>query len=140
MSHDDKVKKFVGQKQIATVSETDQTTSGGFKILKVEYTDKTVEHISPLLFSHIVTDKAVDLSQLRDKRVFPVVQALLVVLRDYGIKMSELPYMSSVLNQSIDFNHKQALATLLSAWMPKPNDPEDVDLVTIDRVLKNNAQ
>jgi hypothetical protein len=35
---------------------------------------------------------------------------------------------------------KQAQNELWGAYMPKPNDPEEVSLVTIDKVLRNQKK
>lgn len=141
MSHDphaDKINKYIGEKKIKRVTETDEQTSGGFKLVEVEFQHGMIERFSSLLLDKIITDQVCDASKLRDLRIHPVVAIVLQVLRDWGLKMSELPYFSTVLNQSLDYNHKQALNTLWSQWMLKPKDPEEVDLIAIDRVLKTN--
>lgn len=132
----DKVNKYVGDKRITALDEILGTTPTGHKIYQVTFKDGSQEYISELMLEKVATDRSKNPSELRDLRVFPVVQVVLAVLRDWGIKMSELPYFSAVLNQSLDTNHKQALNQLFAAWMPKPRDPEDIDLITIDRILK----
>lgn len=127
--------KYIGGKLILSVEETDQLTPGGVKIVQVVFEDGSAEYFSSLLYEKIQTDEPIDASALRDKRVFPMVEAVLAILRDWGARIGELPYFSAVLNQSLDFNHKEALRELWSQWGPKPESPEDVDLVTMDRVL-----
>lgn len=119
------------------MKELAEKTPGGFTIVQVRYEDGTVEWFSAPMFEKVVSEKPCDASALRDKRIAPIVQAIISILRDWGIKLGELPYMSALLNQSLDFNSKEALIELWSKWMPRPLSPDDVDLVTIDRVLKS---
>jgi len=130
--------QYIGKKKIASVKETDEKTEGGIDVLEINFEDGSVEHFSKLMFDKIVSDKDCDESALRDKRVMPVVAVLLSVLREWGIKTGELPYLSVLLNRSLDYNQNQALIKLLSDWMPKPNSLDDLDLITIDRILKSN--
>lgn len=129
--------KFIGGKKIEQTRELAEKTPGGFAIIEVKYEDKTTEWLSVLMFAKVVSEQACDASALRDKRIPPVVQELIATLRDWGIKLGELPYMSTLLNQSLDFNQKEALLELWSKWMPKPLSPDEVDLVTVDRVLRS---
>lgn len=128
---------FIGSKQIKQIIDGSENTPGGNQIQIVEFEDGSVERFSKLMLVEIQTDAAIDASTLRDKRIVPVVKQVLGVLMDWGIKMGELSFLSSLLNESLQFNEKQALLELWGKWMPKPSSPEDVDLVTIDRVLKS---
>lgn len=127
---------FIGEKQVKSVETTDEKTPGGTEILKVEYEDGTREFFSKLMYDQIVTEESITLSDLRDKRVQPVVAMLLVALREWGLKLGELGYLSALLNRSLDSNRDAALQELWSKWMPRPLSVDDVDLITIDRVLK----
>ena len=132
-----KAGKFIGNKKIKRVKELEDKTVGGFAIVEVEYEDSTTEWISSPMLEKVVSDESCDASALRDKRVEPIVQEMLTLLRDWGVKLGELTYILSKLEQSLDYNSKQALLELWSKWMPKPLSLEDVDLVTIDRVLRS---
>lgn len=129
--------RFVGDKKILFAELTDETTPAGTKLVKVVFADDSVEHFSELMFNHIVTDEQTDLSALRERRVKPIVQAILELLREYGIRVGELPYFSALLNQSLDFNRTEAERFLWSQYMPKPKDLEDVSLIEVDRVLRD---
>ena len=131
---------FIGDKKVKSVNKSKEKTAGGIGIMEVEFEDGKIEHFSELLYSKITSGEPCDATALREKRIFPVVQSVLVLLRDWGIKISELPYMSAVLNQSLDYNSKEALNELWSKWMPKPSSPEDVDLITVDRVLSSKRK
>lgn len=129
-------KQYIGKKKVREIKETTEKTPGGIDIKQVFFEDESVEYISSIMLDKIVTDQQVDDTKLRDLRVIPVVDMILSVMREWGIKTGELPYMSALLNQSMDFNSSQALISLLADYMPKPNSLDEVDLLTIDRILK----
>ena len=131
--------KFIGKKKITSVEETKDKTPGGFSLIRVEYDDESIEYMSSLMFPKVTSDKACDESALRDKRMYPVVENILGLLRDWGIKTGELQYMSALLNLSLDNNQKEAMSELWSKWMPRPMSLDDVDLITMDRVLKASS-
>jgi len=123
--------KYIGEKKIKEIKDIDE------KVYEVEYEDGLKEVLSKLMYNSIVSEEVCDATKLREKRIFPVVQAILGVLRDWGIKLSELQYMSAVLNQSLQVNEKEALKELWLNWIPSLNTVDDVDLIAIDRVLKS---
>ena len=102
----------------------------------VQYEDGTTEVFSRRMFGAIQSEEPCDLTTLREKRITPIVKDVLIILRDWGIRLSELPYMSAVLNDSLMQNEKEALIALWKPWMPTMQSADDVDLVTVDRVLK----
>lgn len=130
-------KQYIGQKKIRLIEDTEEKTSGGYPIVKITYDDNSVEHFSELMFKKIVTDKPCDLGELRDKRVGPIVEIVLAIFRDWGLKPGELEYFSALLNRSLNYNSDQALIGLVSKFMPKPNSLDDIDYFTIDRILKS---
>ncbi len=132
--------KFIGEKKIKQTTELKEQTFGGVSMIEVEYEDGTKGRFSSLMLAAITTDKAIDATALRDKRIFPVVEKVLGVLRDWGIKGGELPYMAAVLNQSLEFNERAALRLLWDTWLPGLKDPNDVDLITIDKVLRASKE
>ena len=131
----DYTNKYLGEKLIKEVTGAGETPSG-VSILSVEYADGTKEKVSSLLLDKIVSEASCDVSALRDKRLNPIVEKVLELLRDWGLKLNELSPLSILLNQSIDYNHQQALNHLWGKYMQKPLSPESVDMLTIDTVLK----
>ena len=67
----------------------------------------------------------------------PVVEAVLRIMRDWGIKLSEIPYFSTLLTTSLNYNEDEALKELYSKWLPTLTSLDDIDMVTIDRILKS---
>lgn len=129
--------KYIGPKKVSSIEETEDKTPGGFKLIKVSYEDESIEYLSELMFNKVISDEKCDESELREKRVQPIVESMLAILRDWGLKVGELQYMSALLNQSLNFNSDEALIELLSKWMPRPKNLDDVDYVTIDRILRS---
>lgn len=137
---EDQVGKFIGPKKITSVSPIGQMTPGGFELWEIGFKDDTAERFSAPMLKHVIRKKSIDISELRDKRIAPVVEVTLQVLRDWGIKMSELQFYSAMLQNSLDYNYNQAQNILLSEWMPKPISPDEVDLLVIDRILRSKAK
>lgn len=127
---------YIGEKKLIGASETETKTYGGQPILEVMYEDGTKEYMSKPMYDSVVSDKPCDATELRTKRIEPVVVAVITLLRDWGMKVGETPYFSALLNQSLNANTDEALKLMWGQFMPKPNDLDNVDLVTIDRVLK----
>lgn len=131
---------FIGPKEIKNTEPSGEKTLGGIDIIKVTYVDGKIELISDIMYQKIVSEESCDLSELRDKRVQPVVEVILLIMREWGVKLGELGYISALLNKSLDFNKDSAIQELFSNWMPRPLSLDEVDLVTVDRILKSRKQ
>lgn len=129
-------KLFIGKKQILETSVSEEKTAADNDIIIVKYKDETVEHLSKTMFDAVVSPTVGDDTQLRDRRIKPVVEMVLSIMREWGIKTGELQYFSVLLNSSLDHNTNQALLKLVSQYMPAPLSLDDVDLITVDRILK----
>lgn len=129
--------KFIGEKKITSAEKTEEKTAGGFSIIKVSYGDESIEHLSELMFARVVSDKRCDASELREKRVEPIVGQIGALVRDWGLKVGELPYMGQMINQSLNFNYDEALYSILADWMPRPKSLDDVTYTDVDRILRS---
>ena len=132
--------QYIGEKQVSNIVGTGKNTPSGVPIMSVEYADGKKEIISSLMVKYVLADIPCNLSELRDKRVSPIVEKILETFRDWGLKLNELSYVSLLLNQSIDYNHHQAMRELWSKYMEKPLSTEDVDMLTLDKVLKQISE
>lgn len=121
--------KFIGQKKI-------KDTKIESNLVRVEYEDGLKEVFSKLMYDAIVSEEACDLTKLRDKRVQPIVKAVLGVLKDWGIKLGEIQYMSTLLNQSLQFSEDEATRELWSKYLPNIKSMDDVDMLSLDKVLR----
>ena len=131
---------YIGNKKIKSSEVSNEKTIAGNSIMKVIYEDESIEFLSSLMFDKVASKDKCDLSELRDKRVLPVVEMTLALLREWGINTGELQYFSALLNKSLDFNTSQAYIKLISKYMPKPISLDDVDFITIDRVLREKNE
>lgn len=130
---------YIGPKIIKTTEETDETTAGGSKIIKVTYEDGYVEHFSQLMYDKIVSEEPCTLEELRDKRCVPVANFILSAFREWGLQLGELDYVSMLANRSLEESQKEALRLLWSDWMPKPLSIDNVTLIAVDRLLKQKS-
>ena len=123
--------KYIGEKQIK------KATPDGVNIMSIEYMDGSKELVSSLMLDKVLSSEPCDVTELRDKRLAPIVEGVLSVLRNWGLRMSELPQFSVLLSQSLDFNEKQALVEILNQYTgSKMLSPDELDMLTIDKVLK----
>ena len=67
----------------------------------------------------------------------PGAEEVLKTMRNWGIRLSELAYFSILLETSINENVKEAQNELWGSYMPRPLSPDEVSLITIDKVLKS---
>lgn len=109
-------------------------------VVTVEYEDGSKEVLSKMMYDNVVSKESYDLTTLRDKRINPVVKEVLIIMRNYGIKINELPYFSAVLNESLNKSEQEALKELWRPWIPTIQEIDDVDLIAIDRVLKTKKE
>lgn len=130
------MEKYIGPNKVKSQRVLDEKTPGGTDIYEVEYENGDKEVFSKFMYDAVLSDKSCDLSELRDKRVFPVVGSVLAILREWGIKINELTYFSTLLDQSLTNNEKEAVKALWKQWSPTVKSYDDADLVTVDRVLK----
>jgi len=124
--------KYIGEKQIVQAIQDKS-------VYTIEYADGTKELLSQLMIDKVVSDEPCDLTALRDKRLAPIVEETLKVLRNWGLKMSELQQFSLLLSNSIDFNEKKALVEVLNEYTGSQMlSPDEMDMLTIDKILKNS--
>ena len=127
-----KNKKYLGDKKIVKVEELDSKTYLGKPRVKVYLDDKTSKEMPQEIFESVATKKKIDLSDLREKFVKPVVEKLIAVLLE-----SELPkeYMEYCLNTklplSVNWSIERAQEKM---WGKKLTD---ITLRDIDKVLKD---
>src|SRR3990167_6833897 len=111
---------YIGEKKIVGIKDTDETTPGNVGIVEVQYKDGSIERLSNLMYEVSISKRACDASELREKRIVKVVAETLQLLRDWGVKVGELSYFSSVLNNSLNINTEKATRKLWTRYMPEP--------------------
>src|SRR3990167_714724 len=130
---------FIGPKQIKETKDGGKTLNG-IEVIEIFYEDNTKEIFSKLMYDKIVSKESCDLTQLRDKRLDPLVKETLTVLRNWGIKLSELTSFYALLNLSMGNSEKEALLELWQEIVPTLQDPDDIDLIAVDLILKRRGE
>lgn len=104
--------QFLGNKQIKFVEEAAPSKSG-VELVTVVFNDGSREQYSKLMLSQegVVTPQIQDLTEFRDRRVFPVVKDILKLMRDYNLKVDEVQYLSAKVATSINVNIDKAEAS-----------------------------
>jgi len=125
-------KKYVGDKIVKSVKEITIKSPAGESMVEVAYDDNKTEVLPRMMYEKLILLEPTDATAARDRRVMVVVDTVFQVLREYGLKNSELPHFFSVLKTTIDKHIQAAQETL---WGKKELE---VDLIDIHNVTTNN--
>lgn len=96
MSEDLKIEEsmpeqFVGPRKVFTVSISETLkTNGGNDVVEINYEGGFREIMSKKTFEIIVSDKPCDLTQLREKRIAPLIAQLMDVVAENDIKAADI--------------------------------------------------
>lgn len=100
----------------------------------LRFDDDTSVTLSKKMAEHAITDKAVDLTELRTLRIQPVTEEVIKLLLEWDIKISEIEYLTTLMVTSINKGIESASNKL---WDIKHVDDRTVGLV--DKVIKRYA-
>lgn len=134
MSNKKNEEKYLGNKKVLSVNETGDTTPLGSKIYEVNLEDGSIEVVTEKILNYVVDTKECDLTELRRRRVEPVVKEMLVLLREANMKIGDLDYLLSLFTESINQNNNEASNKL---WNVK--DGGERTFLQIDKVLEDNG-
>jgi len=138
----DKIKligKFIGSRRIVNLRSAERKTFLGRDVIEIEFADNAKEEYPVDTLEAIATEKAIDLTALRQLEIAPVATKILGILTD-----SELPIfdpsganiqylLQSVLPDSIQENTRKAYGQLFN------KDYCKINLADLDKVLKING-
>lgn len=101
--------QFLGDKQIKFVEEA-QASKSGVELVTVIFNDNSREQYSKLMLEQegVVTPQIQDLTEFREKRVYPVIQGILKLMRDYNVRVEEADYLMNKVVLSVNENLNQA--------------------------------
>ena len=116
---------FIGPKETIGVSKIEDS-----EMVKVLYKDGSSEEMTKLMYDNIVKEEATDLTIERANRVYPIVEEILKVLLKWGVKISEIDYLTTMVITSINQNMGKAEEIL---W---GKEQRQINLIDADRVLK----
>ena len=119
--------KYYGPKKI-------KESHGNGDSMVLTFDDDTTETISMKMVEHVITDKSVDLTSLRDLRLRPVVEEMLEIMLNWDIKIHEIQYLTTLMVTSINDSIDKASNKL---W--KVNDVDDRSVGLVNKVLKEDG-
>ena len=125
--------QWLGDKQIKFVEEAEPSKSG-VELVTVVFNDESREQYSKLMREQegVVTPQIQDLTDFRDKRVFPVIRDILKTLLQYNLKVEEIDHTMALVVTSVNENLNKAEC---SFWGIDRLGKET--LVQVDDVLLN---
>jgi len=85
------VGKFIADKVVTGVELIDEVTYLGSSKVKVTYI-KGEEVLPFIVFKDLVSDKSYDLSELREKRINPVLEKVIAIICEYEISKEDIEY------------------------------------------------
>ena len=106
-------------------------------LVTVEYKDGTSEILSKLMYDITLSKKACDLTELMEKRIKPIVKETLTIMRNYGMKLSEVSHFLKFITEMLEINEEAAIVELWKPLNKTIQRSDDIDLISIDKVLKS---
>lgn len=130
-----RVGKYFGPRKIKNVVESKEKTYLGKIKLILSFEDGSEETYPLEVVEGLISETSIDLSELRDRRVKPVIEKLLVVLLESELTKEDLIYATGIkFTESLKGCEEKANEIL---W-GKPN--YQITLSDIDKILKKNKQ
>jgi len=101
--------QWLGDKQIKFVEEA-ESSKGGVELVTVVFNDGSKEQYSKLMLQQegVVTPQIQDLTEFRNRRVFPAIKEILRTLRDYNLKVEEVDHTMALVVTSVNDNLNKA--------------------------------
>jgi len=112
--------KYLGHRKIKEILYLETKTFLGEGRIKVTLEDGEVQELPVEMLEATITDKKSDATNLRNKRVFPVVDKILAILTDSELSFAEISYATGPrLKASIDDNVERSYEKI---WGKARND------------------
>jgi hypothetical protein len=127
--------KYIGLKKIKKTDMADRKTYMGSEVLDIEYEDGKKVQIPKEVAIKLATEKAMDLTSLRDKFVEPVISRLIVILLESEIEIDMIDYALQKLAQSVNQRIEKASEML---WGKPLHERNIVDVHLV--LTKNNGE
>lgn len=123
--------KYVGPNKIKEVKETEEKTYLGNTKLELVYENGQTVLLPTDTVEAVMTEELSDLTKLREARVNPVVEKILVILTESELTNEDMDYaIGPKLTESLNMAVNQAQKIL---W---GKEKHEVTLMDIDKVLK----
>jgi hypothetical protein len=107
--------QYIGPKEIASMEDSVFKTIEGVEIPchKVTFSDNSIELIPVKTFNAVALEMPSDLSDLRNRKTYPIVKEMLELMLSYNVKLSEIDYIFQLVTTSINENMEKMLTTVL---------------------------
>ena len=127
-------KGYIGPKEVVSAEALPEKLSQGeVELTKVTYSDETSEVMTTKCYNISVSVDALDLTQLRDRRVTAICREILNMLLSYGLKAEDFQFLIASLNNSVS----NAISNAVSKLWGK--DENTIDFIDIFRVLEKTT-
>jgi hypothetical protein len=125
-------KQYIVNKQIKSLELSDEKTYLDNEMYLIRFYDGTEQLLSKEVIKNIADKKSYDLTQLRDKMVFPLVQKILAIITEANLKIEDINYLQERTSMTINENLKKATTI---AW---GMDLQERKMMDVDVMLKKN--
>lgn len=128
-------KRFIGPNEVLFVTDlVDEKTPLGNDMVLVNFGDGKDKKLPKMIFNCLVTDAPINLEELRQRWVDPVVNQTIVLLQEADIVMDDMVYFNQTLLNSIDYKSERAIAKLYGVDFYSQRS-----LLQIEKVLNENT-
>lgn len=111
--------KFIGPKRIKELSLSIDRTLLDQDVYTVSYRDGTKENLPKQVIKEVATDKAKDLTKLRELRVAPVVGKLMGIITEADLRIDDTNYAIQKLDASVEEAIKKTIIKLWGKEFPE---------------------
>lgn len=123
------MEKYIADKKVFTVSDTDIKTPAKADVVKVQFEDGSIETMPKMRFEMLVTDQISNVSTLQKNIQEKVGANLFAMLHEFGIKMGEV---EGILNSTSDYVNGAYIKARNIKW---GIDHEILPLIDVNNVL-----
>lgn len=128
--------KYVGANQIKKATKSKNVTYLGSPKIKLEYESSKTEEFPEECINNIVTDKVSDASSLRELRVIPVVEKILILLTESELSLDDIGYaIGPKLTFSIQDSITRVMSLMFKKEIREASIHGKVNLKDIDNIL-----
>lgn len=132
--------QYVGPNKILGITKEAITTPSGGEVFRVVYDNNHSELMTKRAFDLLVTEKATDLTDLRERKFRALIPQFITLMMEYDFKSMDCnPFLNRIMD-SLQENFDRASNYLWTKddkeWVPGFNFVEQRTLLECDKVLK----
>lgn len=124
--------KFFGLNFIEKAELSENKTYLGKDKVKLTYDNKKIEEYPLEVIDKVISSTAIDLTDLRLRRLTPIAEKILILLTESELKKEDMEYLVTALipgsiNQALNRAYKKVFFN---------KEPHEITLMDVERVLK----